>query len=100
LVVTSLSRWRNDHPAQGQPDVWTIIAFESADEPRELATQLSQVLNEPGWYVDFHDQDTTYVVFPKNHIFSYPRGDTTGRAKAIAYGQSVGVPDDQLDWGE
>jgi hypothetical protein len=100
LAVTSITRWRNDHPAEGQPDVWTIIAFKSADEPRELATQLSQVLDEPGWYVDFHDHDTTYVVFPKDHIFSYPRGDAAGRAEAIAYGQTVGVPDDQLDWNE
>jgi hypothetical protein len=31
-------------------------------------------------------------------IFRYRRGDQTGRAAAVEYGRTVGVPDHQLDW--
>jgi hypothetical protein len=31
-------------------------------------------------------------------VFRYPRGDSAGRAQAAAYGRSVGVPENQLDW--
>lgn len=31
---------------------------------------------------------------------SYRRGDQAGRAEAVEYGKTVGVPEHQLDWPE
>lgn len=64
-----------------------------------LADQFAQALDRPGWYVDFHTEDQKYVVFP-DKTFVYRRGDARGRAEAVAYARSQGVPHDQCDWGE
>lgn len=100
LRVDKITRWRNPDPAPGQPDTWTIVDFTSdRTDPAWLADQFAQALSSPGWYVDFHTDDQTYVVFP-DKTFAYRRGDTRGRAEAVAYARSMGVPDDQCDWGE
>jgi hypothetical protein len=39
------------------------------------------------------------VVFAGRH-FRYGRGDQAGRAEAVEYGKTVGVPEHQLDWPE
>jgi hypothetical protein len=33
-------------------------------------------------------------------IFRYRAGDEAGRAAAVAYGESAGVPERQLDWDD
>jgi hypothetical protein len=100
LRVDKITRWRNPTPAPGQPDTWTIVEFTSDhDDPTWLADHLAQALTSPGWYVDFHTEDQKYVVFP-DKTFVYRRGDPHGRAEASAYARSMGVPQDQCDWGE
>jgi hypothetical protein len=99
LVVHKFSRWRVPDLAEGQPEVWTIIEFESSADPDKLGRQFADVLDGPGWYVDFHTADTTYVVFP-DKVMSYPRGDAEARTEVAAYARTVGVPDGQLDWRE
>ncbi len=100
LVIRKLSRWAISDATEDQPKTWTIIEFASDDlDPDKLADQLANVLDAPGWYADFHTPETNYIVFP-NKIIQYPRGDTNGRAEAIAYARTVGIPDSQLDWGE
>jgi hypothetical protein len=64
----------------------------------DTAEKLSQVLHS-GWYCNIATQKHSYVVFPGN-VFKYPRGEGRGRAKAQEYGRSLGLPEDQLDWGE
>jgi hypothetical protein len=99
LTVRKVSRAAAGDAAAGQPELWTFIEFE-ADESQAavLADALADVLERSGgWYTDFRTPDETFVVYA-GRVFRYPRGDSAGRAEAAAYGRSVGVPDNQLDW--
>ena len=40
-----------------------------------------------------------YVV-PEARVFKYVNGDARARAAAQAYAVSIGVPENQVDWGE
>ena len=58
---------------------------------------LSTQLKSSGWYADFRSPDSIVVVFPgKKFEFSYD--DKVSYNDVIAYGQSVGVPLEQLDF--
>src|SRR5579875_4201047 len=98
LTVRTISRFRAQGTTQDQPDVWTTLDFE-ADEAgaTNLAEAFSDVLDRPGWYVNFESPTDAFVVFP-GRIFHYPRGDETGRAEAQAYGRQLAIPEPQLDW--
>ena len=85
----------------GQPLTWTFIEFKVDDQ---VAADLSEALRRSidpsgGWYCDFRTDQETFVAFA-GRIFRYPCGEAEGRAEAEAYGQSVGVPEIQLDWPE
>jgi hypothetical protein len=99
LTVRKVSRAPLGDKTAGQPELWTFIEFE-ADESQGgvLAGALADVLERDGaWYTDFRTPDETFVVY-SGRVFRYPRGDGAGRAEAAAYGRSVGVPEEQLDW--
>ena len=85
--------------APTQPPVWTFFDFEAPDErAEELAAALAAaLLPDGGWYADFQTEVEHFVIFA-NRVFAYAKGDTVGRDAAAAYGRSVGVPDQQLDW--
>jgi hypothetical protein len=86
--------------AAGMPARWTLIEFEIDDrEAPALASALADVLDDSGWYVDFHSPDETFVVFAAR-VFRYSRGDERRRAEAEAYALGRGVPRAQLDWPE
>jgi hypothetical protein len=87
--------------AQYQPDVWTLLDVEGPDElADDLAAALAGALVEgQGWYADFRVGDDHVIVFP-GRVFRYTVGDQAGRAEAVAYGKSAGVPTGQLDWGD
>jgi hypothetical protein len=93
-------RYRAQGTTPDQPDIWTTLDFE-ADQAaaRELAHAFADVLDQPGWYVDFHSPTESFVVFP-GRIYRYPRGDQAGRADAQAYGRQLAIPEPQLDWTE
>ncbi|MBO0729734.1 MAG: hypothetical protein J2P57_10780 [Acidimicrobiaceae bacterium] len=98
LLVTRLER-RHVSGTASQPDVWTFLEFEAHDDvagPLAAALEVSLQV-EDGWYADFAS-DAEHVVVFANHTFRYRRDDPAGRRAAEAYGRSVGVPDDQLDW--
>jgi hypothetical protein len=57
----------------------------------------ADVLDQPGWYVNFQSFAESFVVFP-GRVFRYPRGDDSGRAQAQAYGRQLAIPEPQLDW--
>jgi len=101
LTATKISRADVGDIDAGQPRTWTFVHFEAADECADaLAELLSRVLDGVGgWYCDFRDAETTFVVFA-GRIFRYPRGDQSGRAAAEEYGRTRGVPESQLDWPE
>jgi hypothetical protein len=98
LTVRKISRYRAQGTTADQPGIWTTLDFE-ADEAAasELAETFAGVLDQPGWYVDFHSPADSFVVFP-GRIFRYPRGDEAGRAEAQAHGRQLAIPEPQLDW--
>ena len=90
----------SESTSAGQPGVWTFLDFEAPDEAAdELAAALAgALLAGQGWYADFTVGDDHVVVFA-GRVFRYAKGDQAGRAAAVEYGRSAGVPDHQLDWG-
>ncbi len=101
LSVRKIARADVGDVTAGQPLTWTFIEFD-VDESAvdQLAASLSHALDPTlGWYCDYRTADDTFVVFA-GRVFRYPRGQADGRAKAEAYGRSVGIPETQLDWPE
>ena len=99
LRVRKISRADVGDVDAGQPLTWTFVEFEAADDeaPRLMAALSESLDPNVGWYCDFRSADETFVVFG-GRAFRYPRAGRAGRAEAVAYGRSVGVPDAQLDW--
>ncbi len=99
LVTRKVRRVAAGDASAGQPELWTLIEFEAEEqEAGVLAEALAKVLDhQHGWYTDFRTPDETFVVY-SGRVFRYPRGDSSGRAEAAAYGRSVGVPEHELDW--
>ena len=97
MKVTKIYRASLGQAGAGQPELWTVVEFEvPADHAPALAEVLSELLAQ-GWYCDFRSEQEAFVVF-SGQIFRYSRGDQSARARAEAYGRSVGVPETQLDW--
>jgi hypothetical protein len=102
LRLRKIARTRAPESATGrQPTTWTFTEYEyEADDPTTLADALAAALSpDGGWYTDFTAGDERVVVYA-DKVFRYRRGDATGRAEAVAYGRTVGVPEHQLDWDE
>ncbi|MCK9899148.1 hypothetical protein MXD63_03510 [Frankia sp. Cpl3] len=98
LIVRRIQRSAPTNVTADQAPVWTLVFFEIADiEAAALADQLSEVLDAPGWYVDLHTAQDSFIVFP-GRVARYRRGDPQGRAEAQKYGRAHGIPDSQLDW--
>ena len=98
LVVRKISRYRAGGTTPDQPDIWTTLDFEADDsDAGKLAEALAEVLDRPGWYVNFQSPAESFVIFP-GKIFRYPRGDASGRAAAEAHGRQLAIPEPQLDW--
>lgn len=98
LTVRTISRYRAGGTTPDQPEIWTTLDFVAEEaQADELAEAFSDVLDQPGWYVNFESPAENFVVFP-GRIFRYPRGDATGRAVAQAYGRQLAIPEPQLDW--
>jgi hypothetical protein len=96
LTVRKVSRYAVANASADQPKVWSLLEFE-VERGEELAEVLSQVLDSPGWYADFHDDREIFVVFP-GRVFRYRRGDDAARDEAKAYGRALDIPEPQLDW--
>lgn len=84
-----------------QPRVWTLIDVEGPDHlADDLAVALADALDDgPNWYADFRVGGDHVIVFPKR-VFRYAVGDQEGRRAASDYGAALGIPEDQLDWGD
>jgi hypothetical protein len=100
LTLHRIDRVRATDVADGQPPMWTLMTFVAEDECAEvIAGRFAESIDGPGWYVDFHSETETFVVFP-NRVFRYPRSDGAARAEAAEYARACGVPDSQLDWAQ
>ena len=99
MHVNKIARAELGDVSRGQPRTWTIVDFAIPDgEAESLVRCLEEALQVTGgWYCDLRSDDETFVIFA-GRTFRYPRGDEAGRAAAIAHGQTVGVPVEQLDW--
>lgn len=88
-----------DSATGAQSFAWTFIEYEyEYDDPVILADALAAALSpDGGWYTDFTVGDERVVVYA-DKVFRYRRDDAAGRAEAIEYGRTVGVPEHQLDW--
>lgn len=63
------------------------------EQINELATQLKP----SGWYTHFWQGDNVIVVYP-NKKFGIVYSDKSTWQEAIEYGQSIGIPLEQLDF--
>ncbi len=98
LLVRKLTRQTVETASPDQPPVWTLLEFEVPDSQAvALAKALSEALDQPGWYADFHNDHENFVVFP-GRIFRYPRGDQACRTEAQSHGRTLSIPEPQLDW--
>jgi hypothetical protein len=98
LTVCKVSRYRAQGTTPDQPGIWTVLEFEAEEAGAgELAQAFADVLDQPGWYVNFESPAEGFVVFP-GRIFRYPRGDQAARAQAQAHGRRLAIPEPQLDW--
>ena len=98
ISITKEERWNvSQNAAHWQPNVWTALYVEGADEYIEdIAIIISATILDK-WYANLSDSITEYVIF-HNKIFSYAKGDNDTKQKARNYGKSIGVPEHQLDW--
>jgi len=100
LEVRAVRRFAVGEVPPYQPPVWTVLEFDAQEsDAAVLAATFADVLDGPGWYVNFSSARDTFVVYP-GRVFCYPRGDVAGRAEAQAHGRVCGVPEPQLDWSE
>lgn len=67
------------------------------DEAR--AQEAGKYLADGPWYMHFWepDKDDFLIVF-KDKTFTAKRSDSTSLADIIAYGKSIGIPEEQLDF--
>jgi hypothetical protein len=87
-------------PAPGQPERWTVLEFEAGEETAaDLAVALARCLDAGPWFANFTTDEEAFVVFA-DRVFRYQRDDRFGRARAVQYARTVGVPETQLDWSD
>ncbi len=98
--VTRTESWQVSNAAPYQPTVWTALSFETGDSQADaIAEALSRALKLQGWYINASTELYVYVIFP-NKVFKYLKGDSIQREAAKRHGRSMGIPENQLDWGE
>jgi len=98
--VTKTESWQVSNATVNQPAVWTALSFEADESQADaIAEKLSQALNPQGWYINASTATQVYVIFP-NKVFRYRKGDHIQKDEAKRYGQSISIPESQLDWGE
>ncbi len=80
--------------AEQPEDRWHLYEVEATlEQIDELATQLKPT----GWYTHFWQGDNVIVVFP-NKKFEIQYSDQSTWKDAIAYGEGIGIPTEQLDF--
>ncbi len=98
LVITKEESWDVDNAMSGQPSVWNVAWFEIKNENiEEMGQILSRALENGKWYLDLTSESDKLVVFP-GKVFRYKKGDLKSQSDAKAFGRSIGIPENQLDW--
>ncbi|HVM58947.1 MAG TPA: hypothetical protein VMT80_01290 [Candidatus Paceibacterota bacterium] len=73
---------------------WELVDIHAT---REQILQLSKHLVPGPWYMHFWNGDDVLVVF-KERYFDIKYSDKTTWIPAVAYGKSIGIPEEQLDF--
>jgi hypothetical protein len=78
---------------------WTLHAIlVPAEDAAIVALQLGVAIDRGGWYADYRNNTTHFVIFP-GKIFKIDRQRPEHYAETVAYGVSIGIPEYQLDFG-
>ena len=75
---------------------WTLHAVQIK---KDLVQEVASALSDGPWYTHFWEagKDEILVVF-KDKIITIHSKDTSTWESAIAYGKSIGIPEEQLDF--
>lgn len=73
---------------------WHLYKVEAT--PKQIDTLAAQ-LKPAGWYAHFWRGDDIIVVFPRKK-FAVKYSDQDTWKEAVAYGESIGIPTEQLDF--
>lgn len=79
---------------------WTLNEVEIEDSAiKSFVRKLQRAMEteHPSWYADFKGEQDHYIVFPRKTFFVDQRRNDT-YSEAIAYGVSLGIPKQQLDF--
>lgn len=79
-----------DNP-QDRWHLFTVLASE------ENIKKLALNLKPEKWYAHFWNNDDVIAIFP-NKTFKFKHSDKNTWQEAISYGESLGIPDEQLDF--
>ena len=80
--------------AENPDDRWHLYEVEATPEQID---KLAKQLKPTGWYTHFWQGDNVIVVYP-NKKFEIVYSDKDSWKDAIEYGQSIGIPTEQLDF--
>jgi len=73
-------------------DRWHIYTVQVT---REQIVEIQQSMAEGRWYTHFIEGDEIILVY-KDKMFEYKMADKVEHAKAVEYGRSIGIPEEQL----
>jgi hypothetical protein len=93
LIIDNVDIWKTDDL---KIKYWTMIFFHS--ETDDFPQMLSNSIIE-GYYADMKCDNIKYIVF-KNKVLRYEIGNLTEKEKVLNYCRLLGIPDEQLTWGE
>ncbi len=98
LCIHKVELWKTG----GRPKYWTVIFFTSTEYNfPELVSKVMIADPERGgnWFVDFKNGNLKYIVF-KDRILKYEIGNTEQKSEVCMACRKLGIPDEQMHWGE
>jgi hypothetical protein len=97
IVKTEVEKTTPEHKSSAKQ--WTLHTVEIPEnQVSKVAKELSKALEkEHGWYADFKNDTHHYIVF-SGRVFYIDRTSRAQYDRARAYGISIGIPEDQVDF--
>lgn len=90
-VVKGLTILQEEYDQESGWHLVTVTATET-----KIGALAEQIKDGP-WYIHFWHGDDVIVVF-QNKTFNMKHGDKTTWQPVVQYGQSIGIPPEQLDF--
>ena len=98
LCIHKVELWKTG----GRPKYWTVIFFTTTElDFPELVSKVMIADPERGgnWFVDFKSGNLKYIVF-KDRILKYEIGNVEQKSEVCMTCRKLGIPDEQMHWGE